>query len=78
MNHIEIFNYNIIVGNIVYRTQPASCTNPVCSNESLCPNKEICEPEPYPYLMNTDLAIIIIYAIEFGMRIFLVGLVPTR
>lgn len=58
--------------------QPSSCNHPACNNNvSLCPNSIICPPVPLREYQIGDLVCIIIFTIDFVVRILLSGCVPT-
>ena len=59
-------------------TQPETCDEPVCSYDTECPNTTICEPIPPQWLTTVELACVIIFTIEFGTRMVLIGFIPPR
>lgn len=58
--------------------QPDTCDNPACSFDINCPNTIVCEPQPPEWLGTVELACIVIFSIEYGIRVLLIGLVPPR
>lgn len=61
-----------------YRYQPSKCPNPVCSYDTLCPDREVCEPIP-PHGFNVvEIFCIVIFTTDYIIRILLVGFMPPR
>ena len=58
--------------------QPETCDTPVCSYDTECPNAVICEPIPPTWLNTVELACVILFSIEYGARMLLIGTVPPR
>ena len=62
-----------------YRYQPTTCANPDCNNDPLiCPGSIICEPLHYKVFDHIDTAVIIIFTIEYLLKLLLSGTVPRR
>ena len=63
----------------VYRHSPSSCSDPVCHNEPvLCPDFDICEPEPPAVLRTLEVYCLIIFTVDFVLRLLLSPLMPSR
>jgi hypothetical protein len=62
-----------------FRHRPNSCANPVCENDvNLCPNAIICEPVEDDYFFVVETICVIIFTIDYLLRIMTVGSVPPR
>jgi len=57
--------------------QPDTCDDPVCHNDTLCPNKMICHPVPYDIFDSVDLAFIIYFTIDYGLRLLTLWSAPS-
>jgi len=57
--------------------QPDTCDDPVCHNDTLCPNKMICHPVPYDIFDSVDLAFVIYFTIEYGLRVLTLWSAPS-
>ena len=56
-----------------------SCSSPACDNDStLCPGETICEPAVEPYLNTIDDWCVIIFTVEYCLRVLTVCNVPNR
>ena len=44
----------------------------------LCPEKTICESVPSDMVVEIDFAVVIYFAVEFGLRVFLCPFAPIR
>jgi hypothetical protein len=61
------------------QVQPDTCKFPACDNDAvLCPGYEICEPQPFPAFYVMDFIVLIIYAVDYGLRILLCGFTTSR
>jgi voltage-gated potassium channel Kch len=87
--YIYQFVMTVIILNIVanvlmtlpyYRTvEVTSCANPACNDDAtLCPGAMICEPEVEPILNTIDDICVIIFTVEYCLRVFTVCSVPNR
>ena len=76
---IIIFNnyFSATTSDNVYT--PSTCSNPACNNDpTLCPNTEICAPQPYPVFDSIDEFCVILFTIEYCIRIFSLWAAPCR
>ena len=75
---------NIIVNVLMtlpnYRNVPvSSCSSPACDNDAtLCPGETVCEPAVEPYLNEIDDWCVILFSIEYGLRVLTVCTVANR
>jgi hypothetical protein len=61
------------------RHKPAHCDNPVCDNNpDLCPDSIICAPETPKWFKFIELACILVFSIEYFLRVGTVATVPLR
>ena len=61
------------------RHKPAHCDNPVCDNNpDLCPDSIICAPETPKWFKFIELACILVFSIEYFVRVGTVATVPLR
>lgn len=68
-----------IIGSIPkYNVQPTYCNNPVCNNERFCLNTMICKPEPNDVIRTIDAAGILIFTVDYCLRLFTCWAVPPR
>jgi Ion transport protein len=61
-----------------YNHQPIYCNNPLCNNTEYCPNTIICAPEPFLTLKFIDAAGIVLFSVDFCIRLFACWAVPPR
>ena len=58
---------------------PSTCEHPVCDKDPiLCPGEVMCEPQPLPVFEDIDLAVIIVFIVEYAVRFFLCWAVPPE
>lgn len=71
---------NVMMSLPAYRdVAVSSCANPACNdNASLCPGYMICEPQVDPSLNVIDDVCVIIFTIEYGIRVLTVASTPNR
>ena len=75
---MSVIVLNLIVGIMLtigkYRNDtPASCLQPACNNDpNKCPGQIICEPIESAQLTYIDMICVIIFSIEYGLRMLLV------
>ena len=62
-----------------YMYTPSSCDNPVCDHDpDLCPNTIMCEPVSYSLFDDIDEFCVIVFTIEYLVRVFTLWAVPCR
>ena len=62
-----------------FKYTPTTCVAPVCQNDPKnCPNAIVCEPVQIAYMSTIELICVIIFTIEYGMRMVTVWSVPPR
>ena len=75
-NHLNNY-FSATTSDYVYT--PSTCSNPACNNDpTLCPNTEICAPQPYPVFDSIDEFCVILFTIEYCIRIFSLWAAPCR
>lgn len=76
LSGINIFH---IVDLILVRQTTNDCINPACKNDDdLCPNETICAPEAPAYFRGVETFCVVIFAIDYLIRIALVPQMPPR
>jgi len=61
------------------KSAPSSCHTPVCNNDPLlCPGEKLCEPVEPAWFFAVELSCIIIFTIDYVLRVTLVPCVPPR
>ena len=62
-----------------FQYSPSSCSDPVCNNDpSLCPNAKVCSPQPLPSFDIIDEFCVIVFTIEYLLRLFTLWAIPCR
>lgn len=62
-----------------FRYTPSSCDHPACENdETLCPNTTICEPVQNDFFSVIETCCVIIFTLDYGLRMVTVPFVPPR
>ena len=62
-----------------FKTAPSTCDFPVCSYDSkLCPNSIMCEPDTPPSLDIIETTCVIIFSIDYFLRVLTSATVPAR
>ena len=71
---------NVLMTLPMYRNvHVTSCASPACDNDAtLCPGETICEPAVEPYLNEIDDWCVILFSIEYGLRVLTVCSVANR
>jgi hypothetical protein len=68
-----IFNFNF------HRTTPSTCDMPGCDNDPiLCPNTQICPPEPSKLFGLFEIICVSIFTIDYVIRVATVSFIPSR
>ena len=52
-----------------FQFTPETCSNPSCQNDVLCPNKTICQPIPSKSLVLIDVAGIVLFSLDYFLRL---------
>mmetsp|Transcript_25126 Transcript_25126/g.22845 ORF Transcript_25126/g.22845 Transcript_25126/m.22845 type:complete len:720 (-) Transcript_25126:493-2652(-) len=84
VNTIMLITIVISCANFIFSTstlfqyQPKTCSNPVCNNSDLCLGYMVCRPVVVDWMNIVDFICIIIFTIDFGLRVLTVGSVPAR
>jgi hypothetical protein len=64
---------------LLHRYYPHYCDTPVCNDDPvLCPGRTVCEGESAPALAIVDLVCIVIFTVEYGLRLFTAWAVSPR
>mmetsp|Transcript_28470 Transcript_28470/g.48129 ORF Transcript_28470/g.48129 Transcript_28470/m.48129 type:complete len:769 (+) Transcript_28470:182-2488(+) len=61
------------------RDTPSTCDQPVCDNDpDLCPGKVLCEPVPPKVFDTIEMYCIVLFTMDYGLRVLLVMFIPPR
>lgn len=84
---ISVFTFLVILGGIILfilstnpnmNYQPPHCDSPVCDHDdTLCPGKMICEPQPFKFFDSLDMAFIIYFTIDYVLRVLTLWSAPS-
>ena len=62
-----------------FKEVSSSCSVPACDHDPvLCSDRMICEPQPKPWTQTAEMVCVIIFTIEYVIRILLVWTIPPR
>ena len=62
-----------------FKHSPSSCKSPACENDpTLCPNQTICEPIEDDYFFIFETVCVIIFTVDYILRMITVPFVPPR
>lgn len=62
-----------------FKEPNSSCPDPICNNDpTLCPGTKICEPVNLEYLSTVEMLCVIIFSVEYGVRMLFVNVMPPR
>jgi hypothetical protein len=67
-----------ILIDFVCRHEVSTCLDPVCKNGPLCPEREVCEPEPPLFFGTIEIICIAFFTFDYIIRVLIVGSVPPR
>ena len=73
--------YTTIAGSFFrdFNNIPATCDNPTCDNDPiLCPGRVMCEPQQDSTMIYLSQFCLIVFTIEYGIRVGICPLMPTR
>ena len=57
---------------------PTDCLNPACDHGPLCPNTKVCEPVAKEWTAVVEFSCVIVFTVEYGIRMLIVWTVPPR
>jgi len=61
-----------------FNYSPTDCLNPACDHGPLCPNTKVCEPVAKEWTAVVEFSCVIVFTVEYGIRMLIVWTVPPR